>query len=85
MSHTHLKSLCVAAFLLAVPAVAATPDGLLTSNTKLSLWTTAGVKSTAVHVDTNDGVVTLYGKVPSAEQRALAETDRAQGSTACAR
>jgi osmotically-inducible protein OsmY len=25
-----------------------------------------------VHVDTNDGVVTLYGKVPSAEQRALA-------------
>lgn len=61
-------------------AFAAPSDGLLTSRTKLSLWTTAGVRSGAVHVDTTDGVVTLYGKVPTSEQRTLAEkTARAVG------
>ncbi|MBL9038562.1 MAG: BON domain-containing protein [Archangium sp.] len=73
MRNHVLKALVVGAALLAVPALADTPDGLITSKTKLSLWTTAGVKSTAVHVDTNDGVVTLYGKVPTEDQRSLAE------------
>ena len=59
--------------LFSASAFAATPDGLVTSKTKLSLWTTAGVRSGAVHVDTTDGVVTLSGKVPTAEQRTLAE------------
>jgi len=73
MRNSILKALALGAALSAVPALAATPDGVLTSKAKLSLWTTAGIKSTAVHVDTNDGVVTLYGKVPNVEQRALAE------------
>jgi hyperosmotically inducible protein len=68
-----MKTLLVGAMLMASPAFAATSDGLLTAKTKLSLWTTANVRSTGVHVDTNDGYVTLYGKVPTAEQKALAE------------
>jgi hyperosmotically inducible periplasmic protein len=67
-------TLLSAALLLSLPAFAATtPDGLITSKAKLSLWTTAGVRSTSVHVDTNDGMITLYGKVPTAEQKAIAE------------
>ncbi len=61
-------------WLAAWPALAVVPDGMITSKTKLSLWTTAGVRSTSVHVDTEDGVVTLYGKVPTADQKALAES-----------
>jgi hyperosmotically inducible protein len=73
MHLTGLKALVVGVTLLAFPAAAGTSDGLITSKTKLSLWTTAGVRSTAVHVDTNDGIVTLYGKVPTADQKAIAE------------
>ena len=70
----------VVSLLAASSVLAAPPDGLLTARTKLSLWTTAGVRSGAVHVDTTDGVVTLYGKVPTSEHRALAEkTARAVG------
>ena len=59
---------CAASWAAAAPP----PDALITSNTKLLLWTTAGVKSTAVHVDTTEGVVSLYGKVPTGAQRDLA-------------
>jgi osmotically-inducible protein OsmY len=52
----------------------ASSDALITAKTKLTLWTTDGVRSTTVHVDTNDGVVTLHGKVPTAAQRDLAES-----------
>ncbi len=73
MRTRDLKALALAASLMASPVFAGTPDGLVTSKTKLSLFTTAGIKSSAVHVDTNDGIVTLYGKVPSAEQKTVAE------------
>jgi hyperosmotically inducible protein len=74
LTHSVLHSLVViAAIVSASPARAATPDGLITSKTKLSLWTTAGVRSGTVHVDTVDGAVTLYGKVPTSEQKTLAE------------
>lgn len=66
---------------LSLPAFAAdssSPDSLITTKAKLGLWTTAGVKSTTVHVDTTDGVVTLYGKVPSDSQKQLAEKTAAQ-------
>ncbi|MDP1821715.1 MAG: BON domain-containing protein [Archangium sp.] len=68
-----MKAFVLVVSLAALPALAVVPDGLITSKTKLSLWTTAGVRSTSVHVDTDDGVVTLYGKVPTADQKALAE------------
>jgi osmotically-inducible protein OsmY len=74
MKNGILKAFVLGAALAALPAFAVVvPDGLITSKTKLSLWTTAGIRSTTVHVDTNDGIVTLYGKVPTAEQKALAE------------
>lgn len=63
----------LAALLTAAEAFAATPDGLVTSKTKLRLWTTAGVKSGAVHVDTVEGVVTISGTVPSALERVRLE------------
>jgi osmotically-inducible protein OsmY len=66
-------AVAMTSLLFATPVFAATPDGMLTSKTKLSLWTAAGVKSSAVHVDTDEGIVTLYGKVETAEQRAIAE------------
>ncbi len=72
-----LKAVLMAAAMLAAPAFAAntmnTPDGWITTKTKLSLLTTANVKSTTLHVDTTDGVVTLYGTVPTAGQKDLAE------------
>jgi osmotically-inducible protein OsmY len=71
--HAIWSALVLGVSIAAAPAFASTPDGLLTSKTKLALWTTAGVRSTTVHVDSDDGIVTLYGKVPSADQRETAE------------
>jgi hyperosmotically inducible protein len=59
--------------LLATTASAATPDGLITAKVKLALLTTAGIKSNALHVDTSEGDVTLFGKVTSATQRDASE------------
>ncbi|MFT3709425.1 MAG: BON domain-containing protein [Archangium sp.] len=75
-----IKSLALCTFLsslvaFAAPGVALTkakpPDAFLTSRAKLMLLTAPEVHSSGVHVDTNDGVVTLYGKVPSDTQREL--------------
>ncbi len=77
----------VAAGLIGAPALAETskpqmvqvrsadhpPDGWLTTKVKLALFTTAGVRSMSVNVDTNDGQVTLYGKVHTAQAREAAE------------
>lgn len=73
MTNNFFRAVLLSGALATAPAFAATPDGLITAKTKLSLWTTGGVRSDLVHVDTNDGVVTLYGKVPSDEQKAKAE------------
>jgi hyperosmotically inducible protein len=73
---SFLKTALLGGCLFAFPSFADSTmnsDGLITAKTKLALWTTAGVRSTTVHVDTNDGVVTLHGKLPTADQRALAE------------
>lgn len=47
----------------ASPARADSPDSWITTKTKLSLATTDGVSASAVNVDTNEGIVTLHGKV----------------------
>jgi len=65
----------VLASTLALPAYAANPDGWVTTKTKLALWTTAGIPSTEVDVDTIDGVVTLHGKVETSAERAAAEAE----------
>ena len=74
----RLKTVLLAAVLGAAPVLAmnnAPPDGWITSKAKMKLWTDANVKSNDVHIDTIDGVVTLYGKVP----------DRAEAVAALAR
>lgn len=67
------SSTLAVALALALPALAATPDGVITTKAKAKLATTEGVKATDVHLDTNDGVVTMHGKVGTAEQKARAE------------
>jgi hyperosmotically inducible protein len=59
---------------LAAPVGAATPDAWITTKTKLTFLTTEGVSGTAIHVDAILGKVTLHGKVPSAEEKAKAES-----------
>ncbi len=67
------KAWILGAALISAPVWAATPDGYITTKAKLSVLTNGAVKGSAVHIDTNDGVVTLYGKVPTLEQKATAE------------
>jgi hyperosmotically inducible protein len=51
----------------------AAADPWLTAKVKMELWSTKGIPSTRIMVDTNDGAVTLYGKVPSQADRKLAQ------------
>jgi len=53
----------------------AASDAWITTKSKMALLTTAGVSSNAVNVDTVDGVVTLHGKVGTAEEKAKAEAE----------
>jgi hyperosmotically inducible protein len=68
-----MHSTTVALTFLVATTAAAAPDGLITARVKLALLTTAGIKSNALHVDTSDGHVTLFGKVSSATQRDASE------------
>lgn len=63
----------LAAALWTVPGNAATSDPWITAKTKLALFNTDEVPATDVNVDTVDGIVTLHGKVPSADVRTAAE------------
>ena len=74
------KASLLAAAILAFAAVPAgaradsAPDAWVTTKVKTALLTADGVSVTRVHVDTIDGLVTLYGSVPTAAERAKAET-----------
>ncbi len=61
---------------LGAPALAgaAATDSWITAKTKMALLTSKDVSGTAVNVDTVDGRVTLHGKVPSADEKAKAES-----------
>lgn len=74
--HTSLRLVAgVFGFLgMAAVAQAAPPDHWISTKVKLSLLTGDDVSSTAVHVDTNNGQVTLHGKVSSAAEKARAES-----------
>ena len=54
------------------------PDAWITTKVKSTLLTTEGVSSAKVHVDTIDGLITLYGSVPTAAEKAKAEQARAR-------
>lgn len=73
MKRINGSILAIALALVAFPAFAATPDGLITTKAKAKLAAADDVKATAVHIDTNDGVVTLHGRVATAAQKARAE------------
>lgn len=71
-----LKIVLLAAILGALPVFAndgAPPDGWLTAKTKLTLMTKGELKASQVKIDTNEGVVTLYGKVKDQAQKQAAE------------
>src|SRR5438552_13263948 len=74
------KQLAVAALvagLVGIPAGAgaAVSDSWITAKTKVALMTSKGISSSAINVDTVDGVVTLHGKVNSTEEKAKAEAE----------
>jgi hyperosmotically inducible protein len=50
------------------------PDAWVTTKVKTALLASDGVSVAKVHVDTIDGLVTLYGSVPTAAEKAKAET-----------
>jgi len=54
---------------------AAMSDAWITTKTKIDLLTAKNVHSSGINVDTVDGVVTLHGKVDSAEDKANAEAE----------
>ena len=49
-----------------------TPDAWLTAKAKVALMTTEGIRTTHLNVDTVNGVVTLHGQVPAADQKTKA-------------
>jgi hyperosmotically inducible protein len=53
----------------------AVSDSWITLKTKMALLADKQVSSTDVHVSTQQGVITLQGKVPSAEAKEAAERD----------
>jgi len=48
------------------------PDGWLTTKARMALIGTEGVSSNDIAIDSDDGVVTIYGKVETAEAKANA-------------
>src|SRR5438045_8163697 len=56
-------------------AGAAVSDSWITAKTKVALMTSKGISSSAINVDTVDGVVTLHGKVNSTDEKAKAESE----------
>jgi len=54
-------------------AMGATKDAWISAKTKIALYSDDRVSGTAVNVDTQNGTVTLRGKVASAEEKRAAE------------
>jgi len=59
-------------FIAGQAKAADTPDSWLTAKAKVALMTTEGIRTTHLNVDTVNGVVTLHGQVPSADQKTKA-------------
>jgi osmotically-inducible protein OsmY len=68
-------ALCAAlALAFSATVSAASNDTWITTKAKISLLTADGVSGTKIDVDTVDGKVTLHGKVPTAAEKAKAES-----------
>jgi len=73
--HRWGRALALATVLVSVslPALAVErPDAWITTKVKIALLTTEGVSGTAIHVDTTDSRVTVYGTVGSDQEKAKA-------------
>ena len=57
---------------LGTAGAADTPDAWVTMKTKVSLMTTDGLRTSALSVDTVNGVVTLHGKVATEAEKVKA-------------
>jgi len=71
-----MGSICLGVALSAFVVVGAradSPDAWLTTKAKIALLTADDVSVTAVNVDTNNGVVTIHGKVKSQGEKDKAE------------
>ena len=64
--------LSAATFLGAGPAAADSGDSWLTAKTKIALMTAEDVGGLAIDVDTYDSIVTLHGKVSTAQEKSRA-------------
>lgn len=74
LSLIRLSVLAVATLIIAAgPALADPPDSWITAKTKVALMTTEGIRTAHLNVDTVNGIVTLHGQVPTAEQKTKAE------------
>jgi hyperosmotically inducible protein len=69
---TFLGVLIVLSCAIALPAWAAPPDPWITTRVKIALLSNRDAPGLPVNVDTNEGVVTLHGKVETAAQREAA-------------
>src|SRR5262245_45207167 len=75
-----MLSYVLGACLALIPAASSekSPDSWITMKARLKLAGVGDIKSGKVHVDTDQGIVTLYGKVPS--DKAKVEAQKAVGS-----
>lgn len=72
MMKNVVRTLVVAtavSFGAATMAQAQVKDAWITAKTKIDLMTTEGIRTGDLNVDTVNGVVTLHGHVPTAQQR----------------
>jgi hyperosmotically inducible protein len=73
ISHFAVAAILAMTTLSAGARADSMPDAWITTKVKSTLLTTDGVSAAKVHVDTIDGLVTLYGSVPTAAEKAKAE------------
>jgi len=73
ISHFAVAAILAMTSLSAGARADSMPDAWITTKVKSTLLTTDGVSAAKVHVDTIDGLVTLYGSVPTATEKAKAE------------
>jgi hyperosmotically inducible periplasmic protein len=64
-----------AALVLAAQARTDTGDAWLTTKVKIALLTADGVSASAVNVDSQEGTVTIHGKVKTEAEKAKAEAE----------
>jgi len=76
MRRQVLVGLALAAGLSLAASLArpSTADAWLTTKVKIALLTAEGISPTAVNVDSDEGAVTIHGKVRTAAEKSKAET-----------